>query len=144
MEKTSTNQQSAPDPSSRLGKRYTATEKQEILDTAQLKGVKAASNQYKVSTVTIYHWRKLYKEQGATGLEDGRSHNPGAKPIADWKRSKVLAVKESEPGFGPSQIRNQLRSDKSIPFSTNLDNPRSTSGSQPWKRSAGTHNPSNP
>ena len=112
MEKTSTNQQSDPDPSSRLGKRYTATEKQEILDTAQQKGVKAASKQYKVSTVTIYHWRKLYKEQGTTGLEDGRSHNPGAKPIADWKRSKVLAVKESEPGFGPSQIRNQLRRDK--------------------------------
>jgi hypothetical protein len=29
--------------------------------------------------------------------------------VPDWKRHKVLAVKETDPGYGPSQIRNQRR-----------------------------------
>ena len=109
MEKTTTQQQLANGHSSHPGKRFTSSEKQKILDTAQQIGIRAASKQHGVSVVSIYHWRKLYKQQGVTGLHDGRSHNPGARPIADWKRRKVLAMKESDPGFGPSQIRNQLR-----------------------------------
>jgi putative transposase len=91
------------------GKRYTAAEKHEILEHVQQASVKAASEKSGASRAIIYRWLKLFKEQGLAGLEDGRRHNLGAKPIAEWKRTKVLAVKETDPGFGPSQIRNQLR-----------------------------------
>lgn len=90
-------------------KRYTASLKQEILAEAQKLGVRKAAEQRHVSAAIIYIWRKQMKEKGLPGLEDGRAHNRGAKPIPEWKRKKVLAVKETDPGFGPSQIRNQLR-----------------------------------
>ena len=87
---------------------YTVNEKEEILKLAAQNGVKQAAEQYNISEVTIYNWRKQYQENGICGLEDKRSHNQGGKPVPDWKRQKVLAVKETDPGFGPSQIRNQL------------------------------------
>ena len=88
---------------------YTVNEKEEILKIAIQKGVRQAAKQYNVSEVTIYNWRKQYQENGISGLEDKRINNQGGKPVPDWKRQKVLAVKETDPGFGPSQIRNQLR-----------------------------------
>jgi len=94
---------------SKFGKRYTASEKQEILEKSQKLGVSKAAEQHHVSVAIIYIWRKQLKEKGLPGLEDGRIHNRGAKPIPDWKRKKVLAIKETDPGYGPSQIRNQLR-----------------------------------
>ena len=93
----------------KYGKRYTVAEKQEILEQARKLGVRASAEEHQVSKAIIYRWRKQMAEKGPAGLEDGRARNPGAKPIADWKRKKVLAVKETDPGFGPSQIRNQLR-----------------------------------
>jgi transposase len=91
------------------GKRYTVAEKTAILEAAQQTSVAAAATQHGVSEVTIYAWRKRFEKDGPAGLEDQRQDNPGAKPVPDWKRTKVLAVKESDPGFGPSQIRNQRR-----------------------------------
>ena len=94
---------------SKLGKRYSVAEKTAIIKKAQESDVKTAAKESGVSMGAIYHWLSLSKEKGQDGLIDGRSKNPGAKPVADWKRQKVLAVKETDPGFGPSQIRNQLR-----------------------------------
>jgi putative transposase len=94
---------------SKLGKRYSVAEKTAIIKKAQESDVKTAAKESGVSTGAIYHWLYLFKEKGQDGLIDGRAKNPGAKPVADWKRQKVLAVKETDPGFGPSQIRNQLR-----------------------------------
>lgn len=93
----------------RFGKRYSAAEKQEILRTAERTSVKQASKEYGVSDVSIYNWQKQFQQKGLSALEDGRRQNQGGKPIPDWKRKKVLGVKETDPGFGPSQIRNQLR-----------------------------------
>jgi putative transposase len=94
---------------SKLGKRYSVAEKTAIIKKAQESDVKTAAKESGVSTGAIYNWLSLFKEKGQDGLVDGRAKNPGAKPVADWKRQKVLAVKETDPGFGPSQIRNQLR-----------------------------------
>ncbi len=91
------------------GKNYTVEEKLEILAAAKGSGLKEAAAKYHVSKASIYNWRKQHETQGADGLQDGRSSNIGGKPVPDWKRIKVLAVKETDPGFGASQIRNQLR-----------------------------------
>ncbi len=88
---------------------YTQKEKQEILTVAEKLGVKQAAEKNNISEVSIYKWRNQFQAKGLSGLKDGRINNPGAKPVPDWKRKKVLQVKETDPGFGPSQIRNQLR-----------------------------------
>ena len=90
-------------------KNCTVEEKLEILAAAQTIGFKEASIKYSVSRASIYNWRKQHETQGVAGLQDGRIRNIGGKPVPDWKRAKVLAVKETDPGFGASQIRNQLR-----------------------------------
>jgi putative transposase len=88
---------------------YTKEQKQEIIAAATKASVKDAAKQYGVSDASIYNWRGQFKKEGDAGLTDGRKDNKGAKPVPDWKRKKVLGVKESDPGYGPSQIRNQLR-----------------------------------
>jgi putative transposase len=92
-----------------ITKNCTVEEKLEILAAAQTIGFKEASIKYSVSRASIYNWRKQHETQGVAGLQDGRIQNIGGKPVPDWKRAKVLAVKETDPGFGASQIRNQLR-----------------------------------
>ena len=94
---------------SNFGKRFSSTEKQNILKIAEKNGIASTAKEYQVSEVSIYNWRKKIKANGSAGLDDGRTNNSGAKPVPEWKRKKVLAVKETDPGFGPSQIRNQLR-----------------------------------
>ena len=88
---------------------FSVEDKQEILKCADEQSVSIAAKKFNISKVTIYCWRKQSASDGAKGLEDKRHQNTGAKPIADWKRTKVLAVKETDPGYGASQIRNQLR-----------------------------------
>ena len=94
---------------SQCGKQYTTAERLMIIEQAEQINVKAASEKSGASPAVIYRWQKLYKDKDIAGLEDGRQHNSGAKPIADWKRTKVLQIKETDADFGPSQIRNQLR-----------------------------------
>jgi transposase InsO family protein len=88
---------------------YTQEQKQEIIKAAEESSIKQAAKQYGISDVTIYAWRKKLAQKGKAGLTDGRRNNKGGKPVPEWKRKKVLGIKESDPGFGPSQIRNQLR-----------------------------------
>ena len=88
---------------------FSVEKKQEVLKYAEAESVTLAGQKFDVSKVTIYSWRKQLAAKGIKGLEDKRNQNTGAKPIESWKREKVLAVKETDPGYGASQIRNQLR-----------------------------------
>ncbi len=81
----------------------------EILNYCKRHSVKKGSEEFGIKPATIYYWRKKFNSQGFDGLKDFRTNNPGAKPISEEKKKKVLTIKESDPGFGPSQIRNQLR-----------------------------------
>jgi len=75
---------------------YPVAEKKESLATAERIGVKQAAEQYQVSMHSIYNWSHAYQEKGDAGLQDLRCHNPGGKPVPDWKRQKVLAVRDSD------------------------------------------------
>lgn len=99
----------ATQTNSKHGKCFTVAEKNEIIKKAQDLDVKTAAKDSGVSPAVIYRWMSLLKEQGEARLADGRTNNQGAKPVAEWKQQKVLAIKETDPGFGASQIRNQLR-----------------------------------
>jgi len=93
------------------GRLYHLEEKQEILRYADAHDVEQAAKRYAVERRTIYQWRKKLAEGGTEALVDGRTSPPGrhGRSVPDWKKQKVLALKETDPGFGPSQIRNQLR-----------------------------------
>jgi putative transposase len=90
-------------------KSFTVEEKLKIIEAAKNVGLEQTITTFGVSKASIYNWQKAFATLGPDGLKDGRTHNIGGKPVPDWKRAKVLAIKETDPGFGASQIRNQLR-----------------------------------
>jgi putative transposase len=98
------------DASRRSGRVFSQEEKQEILKECESQSVPAIAEKHDLDPGTIYAWQKKLAEGGPEALVDKRtlSHS-GHRSVPEWKKDKVLAVKESDPGFGPSQIRNQLR-----------------------------------
>jgi transposase InsO family protein len=90
-------------------KLLTPEKRLEILNYCKDHSVKGGAEEFGIKTATIYYWQKKFNTEGIDGLNDSRRNNKGAKPIPEWKRKKILTVKESDPGFGASQIRNQLR-----------------------------------
>ena len=85
-------------------------EKQAILEYAETHDAEAAAQHFGIDARTITRWRQQLAEGGPDALIDKRMiRSGGGRSVPDWKKEKVLSVKESDPGFGPSQIRNQLR-----------------------------------
>jgi len=90
--------------------KYSKEEKKNILKEAKKIGVAAAAKKYDIHFTTIYDWRKKFRNEGEEALP-GKSggHNKGKRCIEDWKVNEVLKEKEENPGYGASQVRNQLR-----------------------------------
>lgn len=94
----------------RQGKVFSLEEKLTILKEADSNGVASVAEKNGIDPNTIYNWQKKRNEGGEEALIDKRTiQSPGGQRVPDWKKEKVLAIKETDPGFGPSQIRNQLR-----------------------------------
>jgi len=94
------------------GKRYSPAQRKEILDYAKSHRVSAAAQKFGVTETTIYEWRRALKRRG-THSGDGEQAGKGAVVHEDEDRGevrdrKVLAMWKQHPGYGPSQIRNQL------------------------------------
>ena len=90
---------------------YTQEEKLEVLKTAREVGVAEAAEIAEVHYTTVYDWRKQLK---VLGEEVFLSYEPstvgrGVKKISPEKERAVLDMWKRNPGYGPSQIRNQLR-----------------------------------
>ncbi len=93
-----------------MGKqRFSKEEKEKILKESEKDGVREVSKRYGIHFTTVYEWKKRLQSRGQ-GLP-GRSggHNKGRREIEGWKREEVLKEKVENPGYGASQIRNQLR-----------------------------------
>ncbi len=94
-----------------MGKqKYTQEEKEEIVKEGEVNGIKEVCMRYEMHISTYYNWRnKLIKNgQKSLPLKSG-GHNKGKRIIEEWKIKKVLEEKANNPGYGISQIRNQLR-----------------------------------
>ena len=91
-----------------VAKRYTPSQRAEILELAAAEGVSAASQKHGVSRFSIYEWQRK-AERAAEG--NGRSPLKGPDPsdIEAQRDREILAEWSKNPGLGPSQIRNQLR-----------------------------------
>jgi len=56
-----------------MKKKFTVSEKVEVLSYFRVHGVTKASREFGISTVSIYKWRDQFEEQGQSGLADGKA-----------------------------------------------------------------------
>jgi transposase InsO family protein len=89
-------------------KRYTPSQRTQILDDAVKDGPTTASEKHGCSRFAIYDWSKKVA-RAAEG--EGPSPTSGPEPLdVEAQRDReILDEWHRHPGLGPSQIRNQLR-----------------------------------
>jgi putative transposase len=89
-------------------KKYTASQRSEIIEYAAAHDVTAAAKKFKVSRFSIYDWRRKVR-LAADGTAPSPTAEPDAKSIEERRDQEILREWRTHPGLGPSQIRNQLR-----------------------------------
>ena len=96
-----------------MGKKSQFSQKQkfDILESAKEIGVKEAANLAGIHYSTVYEWQHRLKVLGEKAFlaYQKKSRGRGIKKITDAQEKGVLETWERYPGFGPSQVRNQLR-----------------------------------
>jgi putative transposase len=91
-----------------VARRYTPSERAEVLEYAAESGVSAAHDKFGVSRFTIYDWRRKV-ERAAAGKGPSPTAGPSAETIEAQRDAEILQEWKRHPGLGPSQVRNQLR-----------------------------------
>lgn len=89
-------------------KRYTPSQKAEILEFAGTHSVGEAAKRFGVSRFSIYEWRRGV-ERAVQGDGDSPTSGPDPADIEAQRDQEILGEWKRHPGLGPSQIRNQLR-----------------------------------
>ncbi len=95
-----------------MGSRHFSQEqKLTILNSAAQIGVKQAAELAGVHYTSVYDWRRQLKSLGKRGFLDYNPSYPGRgiKQISPEQEKAVLDTWKDNPGFGPGQVRNQLR-----------------------------------
>jgi putative transposase len=82
-----------------------------ILESAKEVGIKEASRIAGVHYTTVYEWRNRLEALGRDGFLSYcfKSRDRGIKRVTEVQEKAVLETWKRYPGFGPSQVRNQLR-----------------------------------
>jgi putative transposase len=95
-------------PARIAARRYTPSQKAEIVEHAAAHGVTEASEKFGVSRFSIYEW---LRKVGKAAKGEGPSPTSGPAPVdVEAQRDReILAEWRKHPGLGPSQIKNQLR-----------------------------------
>ena len=90
---------------------FTQAQKLTILKNADKIGIKAAAKIAGVHYTTVYDWRNKLEHLGQDGFLAYQPSRPGRgeKPISAEQEAAVLDCWKSNPGFGPGQVRGQLR-----------------------------------
>jgi len=96
------------------GRRYTPTQKKKALALAARVGVQEAAKRMGMSAFSIYAWRNAltlapYVEKPAAIPKKRKGALPRAVQVPQSMVKKVVTVWQNNPGFGPSQVHNQLR-----------------------------------
>jgi transposase len=82
-----------------------------ILDSAAEIGVKRAAELAGVHYTSVYDWRRQLKSLSKQIFLDYKPSYPGraVKQISTKQEKVVLDIWNDNPGFGPGQLKNQLR-----------------------------------
>lgn len=92
-------------------KRFNQEQKLAVMESAKAIGVKEAAVLAGVHFTTIYEWRKQLEALGEEAFLARKvvSKGRGVKRITESQEKAILETWELNPGFGPGQVRNQLR-----------------------------------
>jgi len=95
-------------------KQFNQKQKLEILKSAGKVGLKEAANLAQVHYTTVYQWQRMLDALGEEGFLAYKPSTPGRgiKKVSAETEQAVLSTRKRYPGFGPGQIRNQLRRQK--------------------------------
>ena len=99
-------------------RQFSQKQKMAILDSVAKIGVKQAAEVAGVHYTTVYDWRRQLNSLGKQLLFDYKPFYPGRgiQQITPEQEKVVLATWKDNPGYGPGQVRNQLRR-QAIPIS---------------------------
>jgi transposase InsO family protein len=101
----------------RPAKRYTPSQRAQILEDAAKDGPSTAAEKHGCSRFAIYDWSKKVK-RASTGEGRSPTSGPATSEIEAQRDLEILGEWKKHPGLGPSQIRNQLRA-KCVKVSVN-------------------------
>jgi putative transposase len=92
-------------------RQFSQKQKLVILERAGEIGVKHAAELAGVHYTSVYDWRRQLESLGKQAFVDYKPSYPGrgVKQITVQQEKAVLDTWRSNPGFGPGQVRNQLR-----------------------------------
>ena len=85
------------------GKRYSPAIKAEVLEEVAKSSVDAASERHGMSSESIRRWQRERERHLVTGLV------PLPDEAEPSHEEQILGVWREHPGFGPSQVRNQIK-----------------------------------
>ncbi len=90
---------------------FTQKQKIAILEGAKRTTIRYAAEIAGIHYTTVYDWRRQYAAMGKEAFLIYQVSKPGRgiKQISPEKEQAVLKEWKNNPGFGPGQIRNQLR-----------------------------------
>jgi len=94
--------------SGKVARRYTPSQRAEILEHAAKHGPAATQRKFKVSRWSIRDWQRKVR-LAAKGEGPSPTSGPDVADIETQRDREVLNEWERHPGLGPSQIKNQLR-----------------------------------
>jgi putative transposase len=95
-----------------MGKeRFNQEQKLSVLKSASKLGIKEAARVAEVHYTTVYEWKHQLEALGEGGFLAYKVSYPGrgVKEISAAQENAVRSTWERYPGFGPGQVRNQLR-----------------------------------
>jgi len=92
-------------------KHYDQKQKLTILKSAEKIGIRKAANLAGIHYTTVYEWKRQYECLGEAGFLAYKPSYPGrgVKEISPGQEKDIKDVFRKNPGFGPGQVRNQLR-----------------------------------
>jgi len=90
---------------------FSQKQKLDILESAKEVGIKKSADLAGVHYSTVYQWQRKLKVLGTEAFLAYRpkSRGRGIKKVTEEQEKAVRKTWERYPGFGPSQVRNQLR-----------------------------------
>ena len=93
------------------GRRFSQEEKLRVLRSGQNIGIVKSAELAGVHYSTVYEWRRKLEVLGEEAFlaYQPKSRGRGVKKVTKEQEKAVLDTWKDYPGFGPSQIRNQLR-----------------------------------
>lgn len=90
---------------------YSQEEKLKVVKMAEEVGPKEAARIAGIHYTTVYEWRSRVEALGEEAFVSTTPRHPGrgVKPISKAQEEAVLSCWRNNPGYGPGQVRNQLR-----------------------------------